>query len=157
MLLPSSKKEAIHQKSLYFYNGKPCKYGHLSKRITRSSLCYECSQKASLKCYYSTKLDLDKRKHQILNRLKNRAIRDGEAYDLTVDSVYWPTHCPVFGYELSYEVADKDRSVSFDKHDPKKGYTRENVVVMSLRANRAKWNLNVDEVKVLYEYLLSKS
>lgn len=157
MPLPTSKKEALKANSNYFFNGKPCKHGHISKRITSSSLCYTCSQKASLKCYFDIKSDPSKRKIQILNRVKNRAKRDNEEFNLTIEDVIWPTHCPVFGYELSYEHADKDRSVSFDKHDPNKGYTKGNVVIMSLRANRAKWNLNVEEAKLLYEYLLSKS
>ena len=84
-------------------------------------------------------------------------MRQNIKFDLTVDEINWPTHCPIFGYELSYYETDKDRSVSIDKHDPQKGYTKDNVVVMSLRANRAKWNLTTDEVKKLYEYLLLES
>ena len=139
----------------YFFTGKPCKHNHISKRFTHNGCCYECVQIASNKCYHQTRVDPKKRKHQIITKIKQRALRGNIPFDLTVDNVNWNTHCPVFGYELSYYKNDKDKSVSIDKIDPSKGYTKDNVVVMSLRANRAKWNLNIDEVKKLYEYFLS--
>jgi len=157
MSLPSTRKTALEQKSKYYFTGKKCINGHIEKRITSNGLCYECCQKASLQCYYNNKKSPEKRKIQILNKIKNRAKREGQDFDLTVENIKWPTHCPVFGYELSYEISDKDKSVSFDKHDPNKGYTKDNVNIMSLRANRAKWNLNIEEVRLIYEYLLSKS
>ena len=156
-MLPTTRKEALKLGEKYFDTKKPCKHGHLSKRFSHNSNCYQCTQVASLKNYYNIKTDIDKRKKQILQRVEQRANRTGELFNLTVDDLYWPETCPVFGYVLSYEAADKDRSVSLDKHDVTKGYTKGNVVIMSLRANRAKWNLNIDEVKKLYEYLLSKS
>lgn len=84
------------------------------------------------------------------------ARREGIEFDLTIDDIVWNTHCPVFGFELSYLISDKDRSPSLDRHDPNKGYVKGNVVVMSLRANRAKWNLTTSEVKSLYEYFCSR-
>ena len=141
----------------YYFTGKPCKHGHVSKRNTHNGTCYECVQKASNVSYHKTRTSPEKRKQQILTRIKQRAMRENTKFDLTVDNINWPTHCPVFGYELSYYKTDKDRSVSIDKHDPEKGYTKDNVVVMSLRANRAKWNLTASEGKKLYEYLLSTS
>lgn len=156
-MLPKTRKEAKQLNEKYFDTGKPCKHGHLSKRFTHNSNCYQCTQEASNKNYHNIKKDVEKRKHQILKRVEQRAKRDGESFDLTVKDLHWPDTCPVFGYVLSYDKSDKDRSVSLDRHDPSKGYTKVNVVVMSLRANRAKWNLNVDEVKKLHEYLLSES
>ncbi len=156
-MLPTTRKEALKLGEKYFDTGKPCKHGHNSKRFTHNSNCYQCTQKASNKNYHNIKSDIDKRKKQILKRVEQRANREGETFDLTVDDLHWPEACPVFGFMLSYDKSDKDRSVSLDKHDPSKGYTKGNVVVMSLRANRAKWNLNVEEVKKLHEYLLSRS
>lgn len=153
--MEKTAKAAKIKNERYYFTGKTCKHGHISKRFTHNGCCYECVQKASNDCYHKTRISPEKRKQQILSKIKQRAKRDGVEFDLTVDDIFWPTHCPVFGYELSYYVTDKDKSVSLDKRDPTKGYTKDNVVVMSLRANRAKWNLNSEEVKKLYEYFLS--
>lgn len=37
-----NRKEAINQKSKYYYTGCPCKNGHLSKRLTSNGTCYQC-------------------------------------------------------------------------------------------------------------------
>lgn len=154
--MESNLKQATQKNEKYYFTGKPCKHGHISKRNTHNGTCCECVQKASNACYHKTRTSPEKRKQQILNKIRVRALSEGLEFDLTVDNVTWPTHCPVFGYELSYYEADRDRSVSIDKNDPQKGYTKDNVVVMSARANRAKWNMTIEEVKKLYEYLLSR-
>ncbi len=155
--MENNRTIAKQKNEKYYFTGKPCKNGHVAKRFTHNSTCYECVQKASNKCYHKTRTSPEKRKQQILTKIKQRALREGVEFNLTVDNIFWPTHCPIFGYELSYYEADKNRSVSIDKNDPQKGYTKDNVVVMSMRANRAKWNLTASEVKKLYEYFLLKS
>jgi hypothetical protein len=40
--LKESRKEAISSKQQYYFTGKPCKYGHFSKRETRDGSCLEC-------------------------------------------------------------------------------------------------------------------
>lgn len=155
--MENTAKQARQKNEKYYFTGKMCKNGHISKRFAHNGNCYDCTQKASNVCYHKTRVDPKKRKQQILTRIKQRALREGTEFNLTVDNINWSTHCPVFGYELSYYESDKDKSVSIDKNDPTKGYTKDNVVVMSLRANRAKWNLTIDEVKKLHEYFLSLS
>lgn len=151
-----TKQEAKKHNEKYYLTGKSCKHGHKSKRYTHNGACYECVRTASSSWYHNLKTDIDKRRYQILKRVEQRARRDGIPFDLTVDDVEWNTHCPVFGYELSYDQADVDRSPSLDKNDPNGGYVKGNVVVMSVRANRAKWNMDASEAKQLYEYFLSQ-
>ena len=153
--MENTAKMAKLKNEKYYFTGKMCKNRHISKRFVHNGNCYECVQKASNSCYHKTRTSPEKRKQQILTRIKQRALRNGIEFNLTVDDVTWSTHCPIFGYELSYYETDKDRSVSIDKNDPTKGYIKDNVVVMSLRANRAKWNLTLEEIKKLHEYFLS--
>ena len=40
--LPKSRKEALEQNTKYYFTGKPCKWGHISVRYTRSSECKAC-------------------------------------------------------------------------------------------------------------------
>jgi hypothetical protein len=41
--LPKSAMEAIHNGETWYFTNKPCKHGHLAKRLTASSSCYACS------------------------------------------------------------------------------------------------------------------
>lgn len=38
----AERAEAISLGLMYYYTGKPCKNGHLSKRYTSNCICYEC-------------------------------------------------------------------------------------------------------------------
>lgn len=42
MNLPKTAKEARETNSLYYFTGKPCKRGHISKRVTKKKMCYRC-------------------------------------------------------------------------------------------------------------------
>jgi len=43
--LPKTRKEAILLGSTRYFNGKPCKHGHISERRSPSGICVECSNK----------------------------------------------------------------------------------------------------------------
>lgn len=45
--MKATRKEAIEARERYFFTGKPCKHGHISKRITINGVCYECSNTRS--------------------------------------------------------------------------------------------------------------
>ena len=47
MNLPSTRKEAKECNSKYFFTGKPCNHGHISKRFTSSKGCVECQLERS--------------------------------------------------------------------------------------------------------------
>lgn len=42
MELPESRSSARDAGSLYYFTGKPCKRGHLSKRLVSNGSCHEC-------------------------------------------------------------------------------------------------------------------
>lgn len=152
--LPTNVRQARLEKSKYYFTGIPCMNGHVDKRATRSGTCYTCSRKASNANYHKRKTNPVTRKLQILQRIRVRAAADNIEFNITVEDLDWVRYCPVFGYELCYYEDSGDSNVSIDRIDPNKGYVKGNVCVMSVRANRAKWNLSFDEVKQLYEYFL---
>ena len=45
--MKATRQEAIQAQERYFYNGKPCKHGHISKRMTVNGSCYECVKQRS--------------------------------------------------------------------------------------------------------------
>jgi hypothetical protein len=78
-------------------------------------------------------------KRQKYRAKRSNAKRAGVEFSIPFSELVFPTHCPVLGIELDYvSEGRKENSVSFDRIDPTKGYVSNNVVVVSLRANRIK-------------------
>lgn len=75
----------------------------------------------------------------LLANSKYRAKRDGIRHTLTLADIVVPTHCPVIGLRLK---PSKGRagpaSPSLDRINPRRGYVRGNVIVVSWRANEIK-------------------
>lgn len=90
----------------------------------------------------------------MIDSAQSRSKRDNLAFDLTVDGLMpMPTHCPVLGIEFVRGTGGAhDASPSLDRVDPTKGYTLDNVVIISMRANRAKSDLSLAEIRALAFY-----
>lgn len=67
----------------------------------------------------------------------------------------WPEVCPVLGIPLVYGNLGtrKDDSASLDQIAPGKGYTPDNVAIISWRANQIKNNGTAEEHLKIYEWL----
>lgn len=63
-----------------------------------------------------------------------------------------PDRCPVLGIPLKQGIAKRDENArSLDRHDNSKGYTPDNVNIISLRANMLKSDATFDEsMKIVY-------
>ena len=58
-------------------------------------------------------------------------------------------YCPVLNIPL--DRSTKDNVPTLDRLDNSKGYTKDNIVVISFKANRLKNNATVDDIsKILY-------
>jgi len=42
--LPKTRLQAAQEGETFFYTGKPCRHGHVSKRYTSSGACFECME-----------------------------------------------------------------------------------------------------------------
>jgi hypothetical protein len=65
-----------------------------------------------------------------------------------------PTHCPVFGFRLHYRSKKRfdPRSASVDRINQCKGYTKRNIIIVSLRANLIKGNANPTELQAVANF-----
>jgi hypothetical protein len=91
----------------------------------------------------------------ILARTKDRAKKKGIDFNLTIDDIIVPKQCPVFKVDL--RVGDLDWCPSIDRIDPTKGYTKGNIQIISMKANRMKNDATATEIKQLYEFMCSLS
>lgn len=94
-----------------------------------------------------------KRRHRadprrgLLNAARKRAAEKGLEFSLTVQDVYVPTHCPLLGIPLLVnEKVLGPNSPTLDRVFNSRGYTAENVLVVSYAANRCKGDLCADDI-----------
>lgn len=89
----------------------------------------------------------------ILKAARYRARKQGVPFNLTLDDIAIPDVCPVLGMPLELgHGRPTDASPSLDKVVPALGYVSGNVVVVSNRANRAKSNLAVHELRAVADF-----
>ena len=90
----------------------------------------------------------------LLSQARERATKDGLAFDLTIDDIFIPDVCPVFGVTLGRgNKTASPNSPSLDKIIPEKGYVKGNVRVISYRANTIKSNGTADEHLKIAKYI----
>ena len=80
--------------------------------------------------------------YSLFTSAKKRANKSGIEFSIKATDIEVVSHCPVFGFELVWEIrGDKDNRTprenapSLDRLDPNKGYTKENSLVVSYKAN----------------------
>jgi hypothetical protein len=90
---------------------------------------------------------------------KKRAEALGIPFDLTLSFLVSiaPRTCPVFGRELKYGGGDRtNQSPALDRIDSTKGYTIDNVQIISQLANLMKSNATEDELKMFAKWVVTK-
>lgn len=92
----------------------------------------------------------------LYNRLKSSAKKRNIPFDLTIcdiNTLSFPLTCPILGIPLKHNRGKpQDDSFSIDRKDSSLGYTADNIVVISYKANRMKNNGTLDELKLFSEY-----
>ena len=93
---------------------------------------------------------------QIYNQLKASALKRGIEFDLDLvelNDLSFPITCPILDIPLKYHRGKaQDNSYSIDRRDSSKGYTIDNIVVISNRANKLKSDATLNEMRLLVEY-----
>lgn len=91
---------------------------------------------------------------RMLTVAKARAKRNNIEFDITLEDVLVPTHCPITGIKLEAgHVGGKMKSYSLDRIDNAKGYIKGNVALISHRANSCKSDLSLEEARRLVAYM----
>lgn len=88
-------------------------------------------------------------------RARVRAKRNGIEFSIDEGDVHIPEYCPILEIKLGpvrVTNKEKDFSPSLDRIDTTKGYIKNNVAVISWRANRYKSNMTQDDISRLYKY-----
>lgn len=170
-----TKKEAQERKLIYYYTGKPCKYGHDSVRLVKGGSCRECKKIIGEKHRNKNREDFNKRCRESKKRnynpekrrkeyqknvavemyqqAKTRAKNKRIVFTIEKEDVIIPEVCPIFGIPFSF--TEKELSPSLDRKINDLGYIKGNVFVISKRANRLKADATIDELEKILQYMKS--
>jgi hypothetical protein len=92
----------------------------------------------------------------LYNSLKGSAKRRGIPFELTMsdlNNVSFPLTCPILGIPLQFNNdCAKDNSYSFDRISSEKGYSIDNIIIVSNRVNTLKSNATIDEMRKIADF-----
>lgn len=95
--------------------------------------------------------------HKLWEDAKKRAKKKGIEFTILLGDIVIPTECPVFNILLERGDGERtDASPSLDRIDPNRGYVKENIWVISWRANHIKSNSSLEELEKLVSVLRQK-
>jgi len=92
----------------------------------------------------------------LFRQLKNSAIKRGIEFNLDLsdlNEISFPITCPILGMPLHFNRGKvEDNSYSVDRMDSTQGYTIDNIIIVSYRANRLKSDATLKELKNITEF-----
>jgi len=81
-----------------------------------------------------------------------RSKKNGINHTINKKDIIIPEKCPIFGIILEYASINRHNSPSLDRLDSNKGYTKDNINVISYRANFIKGNATFEEFEAIYKW-----
>jgi hypothetical protein len=95
----------------------------------------------------------DNKDAHALRCIKHRAKGQNIAFDLSLEDISNYSTCPVFGWELERGSRGKKNSPSVDRCDPTKGYTVDNIQILSAQANLMKQDATPEELLMFADWI----
>lgn len=90
---------------------------------------------------------LDYKKIKMRDAAKARSIQNNIPFNISEEDIHFPIRCPLLGIEINYNRdIISDDSPSLDRIQPPLGYVKDNVWVISQKANRIKNNGSPGEI-----------
>jgi hypothetical protein len=147
--------EKEQARRFYSYNDR-----EIGAKSGYKNTCKKCSR--NIKAVEIRNRDWKYRSNEILYMNAKRRARDKNLeFNLTRDDIVIPDICPILGIELFRE--DKKNwhhAPSIDRIDNTKGYTKDNIMIVSRRANILKKDATLQELIMIgkfYEHFLLES
>lgn len=91
---------------------------------------------------------------RMLSSAKTRAKRDNLFFNITLDDILIPEECPILKIRIE-KIGNKitANSPSLDRIDPRRGYVKGNVQVISFKANTMKSDATLDDLKCFADWV----
>lgn len=153
-----SKCEIVKDIQSSFHKDSSTKDGYTAQcklcRHESSKRYYKTERgKEQHRVYESIRRECNHRK-MIFDLAKQRAKKKNIEFTITLDDIIIPDVCPVFGikFDLSNNKLSNN-SPTLDRVNNKIGYTKENIRVISWRANRLKSDGTIIEIEKIIAYM----
>lgn len=126
----------------------------------------DASTVSGLTCWCRSCCSFSAKRHRNNNKnkhmfwaIKGRARRNGIPFNLEVSDILIPEYCPLLNIKINQPLSGKlsGNSPSVDRINPKLGYVKGNVRIISNRANTLKNNATIKELELLIKNLRSYS
>jgi hypothetical protein len=118
----------------------------------KNDRCKECRKPISKARY--DKWIRDNAEMRMLISARNRAKNESIPFTININDIVIPEYCPVLGIKLDRDGGKcNDSTPSLDRFIPQLGYIKENVHVISWRANWIKQNSSLIEIEKLYLWM----
>lgn len=102
------------------------------------------------------KQKLSKPELWLFKQAKKRAKDKQLEFTLVIEDIKIPQKCPIMHEALQYIPGGySDYSPSIDRIDSSKGYTKDNIQIISSIANRMKWNATKEQLLTFCQGVLS--
>jgi hypothetical protein len=98
-------------------------------------------------------------KNLIYKRIKERAKKHNLPVELTISDITISNYCPILGIELHVNkgmLGGRSNSPSIDRKDSTKGYTKDNVWIISQLANQMKSNATPEQLITFANWVLKE-
>ena len=130
------------------------KNGERNKERRASLTEEELKKEREKNCEREKKRRKDDPRKPMLYDARKRAKRKGLEFNLEFSDLVIPDICPVLNLPLKVaEGKRNNNSPSLDRVDNTKGYTKDNVKVISLRANTLKNDASIEELESIVKYM----
>ncbi len=133
-----------------FYDGWPCKKCGRTKRYVTSCDCVQCKKEKHFE------LPPDERwAKEAFKGARLRAKKKGLEFSIEISNLIIPKFCPVLGILLEFgkgQCGSISSSPTIDRIDNSKGYTKDNICIISHRANILKRDATPQELDLLAAY-----
>jgi hypothetical protein len=143
--------------------GKLCKSCNMTKVAKEFSYLKLKDDKMSVAEYCKRNRDKYKeddryRLNKLLQQAKIRATKRNLVFDIIIDDLLEKLpkdkKCPVLGIDLFWGTgSDRWNSPSIDRLDAKGNYTKENIMIISWRANKLKSDASIEEIEAVLKYM----
>lgn len=114
---------------------------------------HEKAKQWSRESYHRRKQAVENIKHYIIKNAKARAVKKRLDFDITEEDIVLPEICPIM--KVPFDRNTRKYGYSIDRIDPTKGYTKDNIWIISQIANAMKWDSNQEERIKFAKWVLS--
>lgn len=141
---------------------KKCRYAYTA---SRTKIAWEQTKKNEEKDFVkrSKRLEIKKKSHRnhlinaMYNRAKYRSKNKGYSFNITLKDIIIPTYCPILKIPIIPGTKGNYRNTpTIDRVDNNKGYTKDNIQIISMLANTMKSSATEENLKSFVQFYYNK-